>query len=212
MRNLNKHKLIGYAEAFLAFLLSDAELWKKEYVRQIILFGSVVREEAAPSSDIDLFVEVYDLQQTDFVKKRSACALAEFYKSHVAKEWTLRGTNNEIKILVGKLDQMSDLKRSLVSDGMVLYGKYSAKVEAEHYVLVSFIPIKEKSRRYRVDRHLFGRHEATLSTEGIIKPLGGKRLDTRVFVLPIKQAPAVIKYLKSENVKFAMHEVWSDTL
>lgn len=207
-----RNKLIGYAESYLSFLFSDDELWHKEAVKQIVLFGSAARNEATADSDIDLFVEVYRSADKILVEQQTTRALSSFLQSQVYKEWMLRGIRNEIKLMVGVLGKQSDLKRSLISDGLVLFGKFSGEIVAEHTVLFSFETIQEKNKRYRVDRRLFGRREKGFEQSGLVEQLGGRRISNRVFVLPSKQTPAILAFLKAEKVDFAMHEIWSDTL
>ena len=49
MKNLNYKELIAYASSFASFVIPKAEF------DEIILFGSVARNEADKDSDIDLF-------------------------------------------------------------------------------------------------------------------------------------------------------------
>ena len=52
MKNLNYKELIAYASAFVSFVMPKVD------VDEIILFGSVARNEADKKSDVDLFFDL----------------------------------------------------------------------------------------------------------------------------------------------------------
>ena len=49
-------KLIAYALDFSSFLIQ--KIREKEKIKNIILFGSVARDEASEESDVDLFIDI----------------------------------------------------------------------------------------------------------------------------------------------------------
>src|SRR3989344_7001985 len=117
MKDLNYKDLIGYATSFVAMVLPKIE------VDEIILFGSVARQEADKTSDIDLFFNIREKTKERITSDKIKDELEKFYKSKIAEIWHLKGINNQIKVQVGKLDEWK-LKRSIISEGLVLYGKY----------------------------------------------------------------------------------------
>jgi hypothetical protein len=137
-------------------------------------------------------------------------ALTQFIKSDAYKSWKLRGVTNELKPLVGTLKEQSDLKRSLISSGIVLYGGYNEPIKGKNYVLVSIESIKQKNKRYRVFRKLFGRKEKEKVTIGMISKLGGEQISTRVFIVPIEQTPIIIELFKKEKIVYSIKELTSD--
>ncbi len=62
-----------------------------------------------------------DGKNIDDVKKSVEIELNRFYKSKIAETWILKGIKNRINIHVGLLEEWK-LKRSLISDGICLYG------------------------------------------------------------------------------------------
>ena len=131
-----------------------------------------------------------------------------FLKSATYKEWKLRQVKNEINCMIGALESESDLKRSMISNGVVLYGEYQQPIKGKNYALFSLKPISEKNKRYRILRKLFGRKDK--HTQGLVKSLGGKQISTRVFVVPLEQASVILHYLRNKKAEYFMMEISSD--
>lgn len=199
--------IIAYAYSFLSTLLP---MIKKNVIKNIILFGSSARDELTKDSDVDLFIELYDINERKNTEETLKKALIQFEKSDKYKEWKLRGVDNEIKCLVGTLDEQSDLKRSLISNGISLYSKYFEPIKGKNYTLISLKVIQDKNKRYKVLRRLFGRTEKNKTMKGLIEKFGGKQLSTRVFIIPLEQTPAIINFLKEENVDYSLNEITTD--
>src|SRR3989344_649456 len=99
MKELKFNKeLIAYASAFVSFVLP-----KLENIKEIVLFGSVAREDASKNSDIDLFFDV----EKDEKKIRNIIEkeLNKFYKSRISEAWRLKGIANEIRPNIGNLNE-----------------------------------------------------------------------------------------------------------
>ena len=193
------NKAYAYTYSFLSFLTPKL---KHETVKNIIIFGSLTRGEFTKDSDIDLFIELYDNDKKDNVEKSVEEALTQFVNSDTYKTWRLRKINNRINCLVGVLEKQSDLKRSIISNGKVLYGKYPKLIKGKNHTLFSLKPITEKNKRYRLFRNIFGRKEKKITTKGLVKKLGGKQLSTRLFIIPIEQTPIILKLLQKEKVDY----------
>lgn len=200
-----RNELIAYASAFVAFVLP-----KLERVKEIILFGSVARGEAIKESDIDLFFEVENKEDAEKIENISRKEAERFYKSKIAELWFLRGIKNEIKIKVGILDEW-ELKRSIISEGIVLYGKYKSMPEkVKHLTFFVFEPIKDITKRNKIVRALFGRKEKKYSSEGLIKKINGRRISTRIFAVPAEHASEIIKVFSKEKISYEIFEMWTD--
>ena len=89
-----RNELIAYAVDFSSYLLS-----KSESVEMIILFGSVARGDFDDESDIDIFVDI------DEKKEKSIKAiLDDYYKTKKYNEWKLKGIDNDISLIIGRVD------------------------------------------------------------------------------------------------------------
>ncbi|MEK6890504.1 MAG: nucleotidyltransferase domain-containing protein [Nanoarchaeota archaeon] len=202
---MNKEDLIGYTESFISFVMS--EIGKS--VNQIILFGSVARGEFDKKSDIDLFFDVKRedrLNIEENLKKR----LSKFYKSKLFEIWKLKGIENVISIHVGVLNEWK-LKRSIISDGIILYGKYKEAPEnLKHYLLIVNEPIKDIAKRNKIIRKTIGRKEKAYTKEGVLKKANGKIISQRVIMVPIEDSKQIIDLFHREKVSFKIYEFWSD--
>ncbi len=114
------YNLVSYAMDFSSFLMQNIK--EKDRIKNIILFGSVARGESNKESDIDLFIDIIN---EDKIEEESNKILKDFYNSTKFKNyWKLFNTKNKIKLTIGKLDEWEDLKNSIISNGLSLYGKY----------------------------------------------------------------------------------------
>ena len=201
MKKLRYNDLVAYAGSFVSFVLPKID------VDEVILFGSVARGEADEESDVDLFFNVKGKNNFKVVIKRE---LERFYKSKVAGVWSLKGVKNFIRFEVGELDKWK-LRRSVISDGIVLYGKYrGAPEKMEGFVFFNLKPIRDIAKRNRILRKLFGRKEKSYFVDGVVDGMSGKRLSPTSFVVPIGRSQEILGMLNSEKLDFSFFEFWSD--
>jgi len=201
------NKKISYASAFVAFILP-----KLKNVKEIILFGSVARDEDDGNSDIDLFFNMENKKDEKKIENKLKQETPKFYQSKIAEPFILRGIKNEIKTYVGVLDKWK-LKRSIISDGIVLYGKYKeVPKNTKGYVYFNLKPIKDITKRNRVLRRLFGRKEKNILKQGLLGEINGKILSPNSFIIPIEKSKDIVKILNSEKLDFSFFEFWSDEI
>lgn len=206
MRTLNYEELVAFASAFVAFVLPKIK------VNKIILFGSVARGEATAESDIDLFFNVEKEEDAEEIKEIIKKELIKFQKSKIAEVWHLKGIKNEIRPEVGVLEKWK-LKRSLIAEGIQLYGKYKELPEKlKHWTIFNITPIKDIAKRNKIIRALFGRKEKKYSTIGMVKKVNGKKLTTLSFAIPIENAKEFIDLLSKEKINYSFFELWTDQL
>ncbi|MBL7160710.1 MAG: nucleotidyltransferase domain-containing protein [Candidatus Aenigmarchaeota archaeon] len=205
---MKRESLISYAMNFASFLL-DEKFAKN--IDRIILFGSVARGELGKESDIDLFVDTGKNIDSDVQK-----TLSMFRKSETQKKWELKGLRSELSVKVGKLEKWK-LRRSVISDGIIIYGKCKDIPEkAEYYVLLkpSFSKFK-KSRQVKLWRKLYGYKQKvgkkTYKTEGLTEKLGGKRIESGILI-PAKNRKEILDLFSKEKIKYTVDEIWSDTI
>ena len=142
------YNLIAYAQDFSSFLLQNTK--KPNKIEKIILFGSIVRGEAEKSSDIDIFIETRDKIEIENLKKK-------FYESiKFRKYWSLLGIKNEIHCEAGILDEWQDLEKSLIAQGIILYGKYKTQKQGNPNYLFSVEQGKDRNKNISIWRRLYG--------------------------------------------------------
>ena len=113
---MKRNKLISLAQSFVAFLIESVD------IDQAILFGSVANNEFDEESDIDIFIDKEKKNE-----KKIDNALFLFEKSDTYQKYVITGIKNKISLKIGKLDKWPSLKRSIISNGIMLYGKYKEK-------------------------------------------------------------------------------------
>lgn len=202
MKELKSNEVIAYAAAFVSFVLPKIQ------IKEIILFGSGARGEVGKESDIDLFFDVD--KDEERIKEIIKEELKKFYKSRVAEVWLLKGVKNPISVHVGKLEEWK-LKRSIISNGISLYGKYKEIPKGmKGYVFFQIEPIKDIAKRNKVIRGLFGRKEKNYFANGILKEFSGKKLSSSSFIILKEHAGSMIGFLGKERVRYRFFEFWSD--
>jgi|SRR3989339_471696 len=202
MKDIKYKELIAYASAFVSFILPKVE------ADEIILFGSSARGEADKESDIDIFFNIRKEERN--TKKIIKVELDKFYKSRIYETFKLKGISNLIKFEIGNLDDWK-LKRSIISDGILLYGKYK-EVPKDKRGFVHFYlnPIKIIAKRNKIIRELFGRTEKKYARKGMVEIIGGKKISSSSFIVPIEKSNEISIFLNKEKAKYTLFEFWTD--
>ncbi len=202
------YKLIGYSLDFASFLIEKLKSESKK-VKKIILFGSVARKESMKNSDIDLFIEVTDVKLEGKINE----IRDDFFKSiKFKKYWDLLGVENEINLSIGKLKEWGDLKRSIIANGIILYGKYEGEEKTKQYYLFIVSPGKDRNKNISIWRELYGYSQKVgkkkYLKEGLVKMFEGKKLARGVFFIPVDFAQEMIKFLRGKKFKIEIIPVW----
>ncbi len=206
---MKSNKLVAYAGDFASFLIEN--IGETAKINQIILFGSAAKGEARKESDVDVFVDADEKIEAEVHK-----IVARFYKSiKVTQYWRLLGIENEIQCIVGDLEKW-DLKRSIISNGIVLYGKYKGKPNGRGYALFKIKLDKNRSEQVRLWRALYGYKQSVSGkayiSEGLVKECGGKKLANSVFIIPLERSSELLEFLRKNKFGYELSEVWSDML
>ena len=203
-----KEKLIAYANDFVSFVLSDKELFSK--IKSIILFGSTARGDFTEESDIDLFIDT-----DEDIKQKINSRLFEFYNSKTAKNWALLGVRKEIICKAGKIKKWKELEKSILSDGIYLYGKYEkVPKKLEHFILISYNPIKESKKRVKINRILYGYFQKLkgkkLHYTGIIEKNSITLVSDRTLLIKSENSNGIISLLKLNKITFSIFDFWKE--
>lgn len=202
-------KLISFAYDFVSYLLEKIET---KNIDKIILFGSVVRGEADKESDIDIFLETkYDIQNE--INK----TIDKFYESaKYTKYWKLLNVKNQIKVIVGKLENYPELKRSIIGNSLVLFSNFKEKISGENYSLFILEFKGAFKDKVRLWRRLYGHKQQVKKkhyhSKGIVDENNGKKIARGVFIIPIQNSNNVIKELKKLGVRYKILDITTDKL
>ena len=88
------------------------------------MFGSVAKGSAGMESDVDIFVEVK--KKNKKLEKEIGKLSDSFYKSRAGLSFKAKGVDNKINVIVGKLSEWEDLRKSIESTGFILYGRHNS--------------------------------------------------------------------------------------
>ena len=205
---MKKENLIAYAMNFASFLL-DEKISKD--IDNIILFGSVARGDFEDESDIDIFIDSKSDIEGEVNK-----TLSFFNQSEMQKKWELKGVKNDISVKVGELSKWR-LRRDVIADGILLYGKFKQLAEGVDYYLLLTLSFKQfkQGQKVKLWRRLYGYKQKigkkVYHSKGLIENLGAKRLDNCLAIL-VKNKKEILDFLNKEKINYSLREIWSDDL
>ena len=196
---MEKNKLISLALSFVSFLIPKIE------INQVILFGSVASNKFDNESDIDLFVETDEKNQNKIKK------LLELYKKTKEYEkFKLEGIKNEISIKLGKLEEWKSLKRSIISNGIVLYGKYKGQPDNLIHKLIFILDLKKipRSKKMKIWRKIYGYKQKIgkkiYTSDGVID----KKIGRGAFIINHEKSEKLQEYLNKNKIQYSLMDIW----
>ncbi|MBI2151118.1 nucleotidyltransferase domain-containing protein [Candidatus Woesearchaeota archaeon] len=199
-----KPNLLAYALDTVSFILEKTA--NKEQIKQIILFGSVAREEAGPESDIDIFIDV--IKEDKELEKELYDILERFNKSiKYQNYWRMQGVEQEIKLTIGKASSWKELLPSLVADGIILYGKFTASLEGKHQTIFVWENITPNAKRVAVNKKLFGHTHRKKYYPGLLELYQGQRLGKGCIVVDLAHAKLLHQVFKKYKIAVKIKNV-----
>ncbi len=194
----------SYASYFVSYLLY--ELKADSNIKNIILFGSVATSKSTKESDVDIFVDV----RKDNVRFKEGIKriLDNFYKSREALIFKNKGIDNKISVIVGKLDDWKELKKSIESTGVVLYGPYlsSSNLVGKKYALISWNNIG-KNRGAFLNK-LYGFSVSEKRYKGLIEELNGRKVGKSSLMIPVESKEEIFDLIKKYEVSAQVMEIY----
>lgn len=194
-----------YASYFVSFLLNTLKNEEIDKIKSIILFGSVAQKTATKNSDVDLFIETFKKSRSLEIKIKQI--IEEFYKSREAMLFKVKGIDSKINILIGKLSEWKELKESIESTGIVLYGNYIPSGTKGRKYAVFFWDNIKKNRGAFLNK-LYGFSMRGKKYSGLVESYGGKKLGKSSIIVPVEYREEIIKLLKHYQVSSKIMEVY----
>jgi len=192
-----------YASYFVSYLLNNLE--DISSIDKIILFGSVARDNVQRDSDIDIFIEIKKKSKT--FENRIESILDDFYKSRESLIFKAKGVNNRINLIIGKLNEWRDLKKSIESTGIVLYGRYSYGGSGKRKYAVIFWD-KIGINRGAFLNKIYGFKTGKKEYSGFLQRVEGKKLGKSSIMIPIEYVDDFLKLIEHYNVSAKIIEVY----
>lgn len=199
-----RNELIGYTLDFVSYLVSSME-----GIDRVILFGSIARGDFDTESDIDLFIDT----KIKKLEVRVSKLVESYYTTSRAKTWKLKGIERDFSCIVGELEnqEWKDLKRAMMNNGIILYGKYSAAAEkVHHYTILSYGSIPTESKRVSVHRFLYGFTAGKTKYLGLTDKYHLIKLGTGCLLVPIEYILKIKKFFQEKKIPIKLYDMWSD--
>ena len=200
-----QNKPIAKAMDFVSFIIEN-----KIKLTKAILFGSVLTKNYDIESDIDIFLE------TDEKEDKLIALLNEFEKTK-GETWRFKNIENPISLKIGKLEKWPSLRRSIQSNGILLYGSYKEipeKIESYILFILNFEKIS-RSKKVSLWRKLYGYNQKIKNklyqNQGLIKQLNGIKLERGVIAMPSPNADEFKNFLNKNKINYKLYEFWSDS-
>ena len=110
---------------------------------------------------------------------------------------------------MGKLDEWKDLRASIESTGLVLYGHYipAGKIEGRKYLIISWDNIGKNRGAYL--NKMYGFKVKDKVYKGVIELTNGKKLGKSTIMIPVEYRDKIYYLLKKYNVDAKITEVYS---
>jgi predicted nucleotidyltransferase len=196
---MKQNKLISLALNFASFLIDRID------VDSIILFGSVAQNNFDNESDIDIFI---DTNKKDEEKIKNFLEL--YKKTEEYEKFKLDGINNEISLKIGKLNEWKDLKRSIISGGIVLYGNYDGKPEKLNHKIIFILNVENMKRAEKIKawRKVYGYNQKIGKKTYVFNGLAEKKIGKGAFIIPAEKFKHLKDYLAKNKIKHSFFDVW----
>jgi len=198
---MERNKLISLALSFASFLIERVE------IKSILLFGSVAKNTFDKESDIDLFIE------TDKKNENKIKNFLELYKKTAEYEkFKLTGVENELSVKCGKLDEWKDLKRSIISGGIVLFGDYQGAPDRLKHKIIFLLNVENLKRieKIKIWRKIYGYKQKIGKKVYISKGFAEKKLGRGAFIVSAENSQEIMNYLKKNKIKHYYFDIWTE--
>ncbi len=196
----------AYASYFVSYLLMNLKEELND-IGWVILFGSAAKDEATKESDIDLFIVLKKKNRS--LEKKIERTLNEYYKSREALLFKVKGIDNKINLIIGRLEEWGDLRVSIESTGIVFYGRYVPyKIEGKKYTIFFWDNIKRNRGAFL--NKIYGFKSKDKKYTGLLEKYGGKKLGKSTIMVPMEYRDDILKTQKYYGVNSKIIEVYVD--
>lgn len=199
----------AYALSASFFITESIAEWLPK-IDSIILFGSMVQGRASAESDVDIFFDSkMNKKQKAKFQTELRKVISSFRLSQQALKFKMDSISNEISPLIGNLDEWKSLKHSILSTGIIVYGRYvgpQSKKDLKHRLLVFWEP-KIKNRGSFLNK-IYGYNIGKKHYMGLIEKSGGMKVGKSAIIMPADKKESLYKILESHKVSYQILEVF----
>lgn len=200
-----KSELISYAIDFVSFFMQKIK--ERSEIKQIILFGSVAREEANVKSDVDIFIDV--IKETKSLEEQVKKILNNFRESAKYKNyWKPLGIENEIKPIIGKLENWKDLQSSIAANGIILYSKFKLEIkEGKHKTFFIWENVAPNNKRVLFNKQLLGYKQKGKFYQGLLQKYEGQKMGKGCILVPLEYSTQFHNLFKKYKITAKIKKV-----
>lgn len=208
--NLNI-ELKRYAFTFASFLINNIGEAELEKINSIILFGSVAQNRASETSDVDIFFETaLSKSKTNRLRTILLGIKEDFLLSSEALKFKSKKIYNEISFVVGNLNDWPEMKKSVSSAGLIIYGKYRTSFMSKglKHQLVFFWDSIGKNRGAFLNK-LYGYRIKKKRYSGFLNKKGAK-IGKSAALIPAEYKDEFIEILKKYEVEYKIIDSYTE--
>lgn len=193
----------SYAVSFVSYFIRHAENIRN--IHSIYLYGSVAKSTSAKDSDVDIFVDLVKDSKKNQTNIRKT--IKDFYASKEAIIFKLLGVKNDINVKAGMLGKWDSLRRSIMSEGVVLWGpaQPGKPSKTEHNIIFFWESIKRNRGAFL--NKLYGYKSGDKRYDGFISKVGGRKLGKSCIMIPIRYREEMVHLIKKYDVNAKAFEV-----
>lgn len=200
-------EIFHYATLAAAHLISSLSKGELKHVRNVLLFGSAAHFAASEESDVDVFFDVSASKTFQLALRAKLNKAGEqFYLTPAALGFKSKGIDNEVSIKVGKLEEW-ELAKSIASNGIVLYSKYSAKPpDTKAYTILSWESPKNKGALLN---KIYGYRANNKHYPGLLEKTKSMKLGKAVIMVPAQSRDVFIDVMEKYKVNYSRYDIWA---
>ncbi len=106
------------------------------------------------------------------------------------------------------------MQRSIIANGIILYGRYLGKPKLKNYYLFILYPGKNRNKNISLWRKIYG-YEQKIGKKryvkkGLILEYTGKKLAKGVFIIPSDHSQKLISFLRKAKFKVEIFPIWKE--
>jgi hypothetical protein len=193
------NRILSYAMDFASFLVGELKEREFEKLRGVILFGSAARGDSGAGSDIDIFVDLDG--ESESMERRVSFIADAFLRSASFRQWKLVGVENRISCITGRLDKWRDIRPAIISDGVVLFGRYKGSAGGKSHAIFYWGKVKPETKRVVLSRRLYGHSQAGRKYAGLVEKTSATRLGSNCIMVPAENAAAIKKVFEDLGIQ-----------
>jgi len=204
---------LAYIYDFLSLVFENKNI--TDEIKEIILYGSYSRMTHDKESDIDLFFNLKNKNNSKKIEDELRKVLKSFeIKSE--KTWKLKKIGAPISIIVDSLDNemWKGVKDEIASSGIILFSSYKELPEkVNHYILFSYsLNNLKRKEKMRFIRTLFGyriiKNKKEYKQNGVLEVIGGKKLSSNVVLVPSQEALKIKRMFSEFKIRYNLFDSW----